>query len=150
MAALISRAIAASNEEPHFLRRILLFDAALSGVSGLALVLGAGPLGERFDLPVALLVGAGLVTLPWAAALIYLATRPTLPRTAVLAVIGLNLLWVVDSIALVLTGWVEPNALGYTFVVVQALAVALIAEFQCVALRRSAMTGRGAAPVGVA
>ena len=53
------------------------------------------------------------------------------------AVIIGNVLWAGDSILLLLTGWIEPAALGYAFFVTQALAVILFAELQYVGLRRS-------------
>jgi hypothetical protein len=43
------------------------------------------------------------------------------------------------SLGLLVSGLIAPNALGYTFVIVQALAVVLLGELQYVALR-----GKGA------
>jgi hypothetical protein len=42
---------------------------------------------------------------------------------------------VAASFALLLTGWVAPTTLGIAFVVVQALAVALLAKLEHGALR---------------
>lgn len=125
-----------SNTSP-FLRRVLLADAATSGASGLLMTLGAGFLEDLLGVPAALLRYAGLSLLPFAALVAYLATRQSPPRAAVWAVIVLNALWAVDSILLLAGGWVGPTALGYTFVVAQALVVAGFAEAQYVGLRRS-------------
>ncbi len=56
---------------------------------------------------------------------------------SVVAVIALNAGWVAASLLLLLAGWVEPNGLGYAFILGQAGAVAVLAEMQYVGLRRS-------------
>jgi hypothetical protein len=56
---------------------------------------------------------------------------------AVWAIIILNTLWALDSIALLFTSWVAPNLFGSGFVIVQTVVVALFAELQFLALRRS-------------
>jgi hypothetical protein len=53
-------------------------------------------------------------------------------------VIGLNLLYAVDAIMVVVTGWFSLSALGTAFVLAQAIAVALFAAAQFYALRRAA------------
>lgn len=121
-----------------FLRRVLVADAATSGASGLLMALGSAPLENLLGVPASLLRYAGLSLLPFAALVAYLATRRSLPRAAVRAVIALNALWAADSILLLVGGWVGPTALGYAFVIAQALVVALFAEAQYVGLRRSA------------
>lgn len=128
----------AKTEVPDLLRRALLADGVVSGATGLLLALAAGPLGDLLDLPTLLLRLAGVSLLPYAAALLYLGTRDSVPRRAVWAVIGLNLLWAAASIVLLLTGWVEPSGLGFAFVIAQALVVAAFADVQYLGLRRSA------------
>ena len=58
-------------------------------------------------------------------------------RLGVWSIIGLNVVWVIDSVLILATGWVEPNALGYAVVIAQALAVGVFAELEYVGLRRS-------------
>jgi hypothetical protein len=89
-------------------------------------------------LPAQLLSEAGLVLLPFAAFVGYVASRAMPARFAVWAIIVLNVIWVVDSIVLLFTGWVAPNALGYAFVVAQALVVAALADLEYVGLKKSA------------
>lgn len=122
----------------HLLRRVLQLDALLSGAAGLLMTLGAGPLSSLLALPVALLTGAGLLMLPWCAVLLWLSRRETLDRRAVWAVIAVNAVWVVDSLLLLVSGWVQPTLLGQAFVIAQALAVVLFAELQFFGLKRSA------------
>ncbi len=52
---------------------------------------------------------------------------------------AMNILWAVDSALLLLTGWVAPTGLGLAFVLVQAGAVAVLAEAQYLGLRRMAV-----------
>ena len=119
------------------LRRVLQLDALVSGAAGLLMTLGAGPLLSLLALPAALLTGAGLSMLPWCAVLLWLARRETLDRRAVWAVIAVNAVWVVDSLLLLVSGWVQPTLLGQAFVIAQALAVVLFAELQFFGLKRS-------------
>lgn len=119
------------------LRRSLAVDAAMSGAAGMLMATGAGALAAPLGLPASLLTYAGLALLPFAGLLAWLATRVEVPRAAIWAVIACNLVWAVESIALLLTGWVAPTILGHAFVIAQALAVAVITEFEFFGLRRS-------------
>lgn len=125
------------------LRRALQLDALVSGGAGLLMTLGAGPLSALLALPATLLTGAGLSMLPWCAVLLWLARRDTLDRRAVWAVIAVNAVWVVDSVLLLASGWVQPTLLGQAFVIAQALAVVLFAELQFFGLKRSAEAACG-------
>lgn len=120
-----------------FLRRVLLADAAISGLTGALMAGGSGLLAGLLALPEPLLRYAGLVLLPFAAFVAVVATRPATLRGAAWAVVLINGLWSLDSVALLLTGWVAPNLLGYGFVLFQAAAVAGLAALQLRALRRS-------------
>jgi hypothetical protein len=119
-----------------FLRRVLMLDAVATAATGLMLTFGASLAKDLLGLPQSLMQYAGVSLLPFAALVGYLATRETISRPAVWAVIAYNALWSVDSIVLLMTGWVAPTALGYAFVIAQALVVALLAELEYVGLRR--------------
>ena len=120
------------------LRRVLLADALVSGATGLLMFSGATLLTRVLALPETLLRYAGIVLLPYAACVAYVATRQRLHRTAVWAVIGINALWAADSMVLLLTGWIAPNVLGYGFVLIQAIAVAIFAALQYLGVRKLA------------
>lgn len=123
---------------PHpALRCALLLDALASGVICALLAVAAGPLSPLFGLPQALLFWLGLALMPYVLFLILLARRATFARGTVRLVIALNLVWVVDSLALLLSGWVAPTPWGLAFVLAQALAVAAFAGLQAYGLRRS-------------
>ena len=128
-------------QSSRFLRSALALDAAACAVTGLLLSLAAGPLAGLFGLPELFLRGAGLVLLPCAAILAWFAGRETLPRLAVLAVIGVNLLWIADSVAILLAGWFAPTGFGIAFVLAQAAAVAVVTELEVIGLKRSIMIG---------
>ncbi|AOO80458.1 hypothetical protein [Bosea vaviloviae] len=125
-------------QSSRFLRNALAADAAACAATGLLLAMAAGPLSGLLGFPAGFLRGAGLVLLPCAALLAWLCARETLPRLAVHAVIGVNILWVADSIAILVAGWFQPSGLGIAFVLAQAAAVAVITELEVIGLKRSA------------
>jgi hypothetical protein len=120
-----------------FLRRVLLADAVISGLSGILMVLDAGALESMLGVPATLLRYAGLSLFPFAALVVGLARREPLPRAGVWTVIALNAAWVVASLMLAFSGWISPNALGYAFILGQAFAVAVFAEMQYFGLRKA-------------
>jgi hypothetical protein len=119
------------------LRRVLAVDAVTSGAMGLAMVAFSGLIADLLQLPVELVGEAGLVLLPFAAFVAFVASRREPARWAVWTIIALNAVWVVDSILLLFTGWVAPNALGYVFVIAQAAVVLVFADFEYMGLKRS-------------
>jgi hypothetical protein len=117
-------------------RLLVRFDALVTGAFGIGLVaLGTvldGPLGISAEL----LLPVGLVLTAYAVVLWFgVARRPS--RPAVLAVVALNLLWAVGSVVAVAADWLSASTLGNVFVIAQAAAVALLADAQWLALRRS-------------
>ena len=128
------------------LRRALLLDAAASGALGLLLAIGAGALAAPFGLPIALLRGVGLFLVPFAASLVWLATRERPPLALVWAVVIGNVLWTAASVWLAVDAPLRPTALGTAVLLAQGGAVALFAWLEYAALRRgAALTARGAA-----
>ena len=119
-----------------FLRMALVGDAVASSATGLLLAAGAGLLAGLLGLPEPLLRTAGLLLLPYAALVAWAGTRPVLRRNLVRAVIAINLLWVLDSAALLAFGPISPRPLGTAFVLAQALVVLAFAALQWRALRR--------------
>jgi hypothetical protein len=119
------------------LRQALVADATTSAAFGLMMLIGAGSLSGIFGLPEMLLRIAGLVLLPYAAFIGWLGLREQIQKPIAWAVVLGNALWVVDSLLLLVSGWVSPTSAGYAFVFAQALVVLMYAEFQIVGLRRS-------------
>src|ERR1041384_6244236 len=95
-----------------FLRYALRADAVASGATALSMIVGADLLTGLLGLPVSLMREAGLVLVPYVALVAFVGTRETISRPAVQAIIALNVLWVVGSIALLMSGYVAPTTLG--------------------------------------
>jgi hypothetical protein len=93
---------------------------------------------SMLQLPVDLVREAGIILLPFAAFVGFVASRQEPARLAVWAIIAINIVWVVDSILLLFSGWVAPNALGYVFVIAQAAMVLVLADLEYMGLKRSA------------
>lgn len=123
-------------QSPLFLRRVLLLDAVSAGGLGLLALLFAAPAAEWLNLPQSLLTQAGLVLLPFAAFVAWLGTREIPSRTGVWIVIGLNALWVIESILLLVGDAIQPTMLGQILLIGQAVAVGAFAELEYLGLRK--------------
>lgn len=119
------------------LRRAIQGDAVITGAMAVLLVAAAGLLGSLLNLPKSFLREVGVFLIVYAALVGFLGSRERMPKLAVGLVIAANALWAIDSIALLFTGWIQPNLLGQAFIAAQAVAVAVIAELQCMGLKRS-------------
>jgi len=131
-------------QSSRFLRNALALDAAACAATGLLLSVGAGTLSGLLGFPMEFLRAAGLAPLPCAAALAFLASRERLPRLAVYAVIGVNILWIADSVLILVAGWFAPTTLGIAFVLAQAAAVAVVTELEVIGLKKSSAQAEGA------
>jgi hypothetical protein len=119
-----------------FLRRVLFLDAIASGATGLLMLGGAGFLTGLLRLPVPLLQRAGLLLVPYVAYPVVVALSGEVARAMGWPIIVGNALWVAASLLLLVGGWVAPTALGYAFVIAQAVVVGVFAELQYMALRK--------------
>ena len=120
-----------------FLRYALIADAVASGATGLLMIAGADLLTGLLGLPVALMRESGLLLVPYVALVAFVGTREVIPFAAVKVIIALNVLWVLGSVGLLVGGFVAPTLLGSVFVIVQAVAVGVLAELQIIGLRRA-------------
>ena len=120
-----------------FLRRAIVADAIFSGASAILLTFGAGELAPWLSLPEALLRETGLFLIAYAALVGWLGMRQAMPKPLVVIVIAGNAAWTLASIALLVSGWVNPNLLGEIMVAMQAIAVGAFAELQYIGLRKS-------------
>ncbi|MDH0896592.1 MULTISPECIES: hypothetical protein [Pseudomonas] len=119
------------------LRRALLADGLVGLATGSLLVLLADWYANLLALPADLLYGAGLALLPLGLFLAWLGCQERINRLLVWAVIAINALWAIDSLALLFSGWVSPNLLGQVFVIGQAALVLLFLELELIGLKRS-------------
>jgi hypothetical protein len=122
----------------RFLQRALLADAAISGVTGLMLLLGGGVLSNVLGVPAPLLRMTGAILIPFAIAVLYFSAPPRLTRGAVQTIMTANVIWVVASVAVLVSGAIAPTTLGTAFVIFQAIVVAGFADLQFTGLRRAA------------
>jgi hypothetical protein len=127
----------AGEDRSRLLRLALKLDAVATGALGVLSLVSGPLLNDLLGTPVALLWPTGLFLIAYAAAIWVTAVRPTINRAAAWAAVVLNLLWVADSVVLVVAGWLPLTVLGTAFVVVQAVAVLLFADLQFVGLRRA-------------
>lgn len=123
---------------PPLLRWALMADAPASAATGLLLVFGGSSLRDLLGLPSGLMHYAGLSLIPFAALVAYAATRRQPMRPLIWAIAAYNVLWTVDSFALLLSGFIAPTWLGAAFIVAQALAVGALAVLQYAGLKQSA------------
>jgi hypothetical protein len=120
------------------LRLALRLDAVVTAANGAAYLALAGPLEDLLGLEPALLRATGAFLLVFAAAVWLVAARADVSRSAALAVIWVNALWALDSVAFLVLGVADPTAVGAVWIVLQAVVVAGFAALQAIA--------RGAAP----
>jgi hypothetical protein len=124
------------NRSWSFLRLVLAVDAFSSAAMGVAMVSASGLLAWWTSLPASMLFESGLVLIPFAAFVGYLATRAEPSRAGVWIAIALNAIWTLASITLLFTSLITPNLLGSIFIAAQAAAVGVFAELQYLGMRK--------------
>ncbi len=119
------------------LRHAILANGIFCGVSGIVLLLAAAPLATLLGIPAPLVLrGTGFVLGCYGIALFFLASQQHINQKLALAVILLDVLWVLDSIVILLTGWLPLTTTGIWVIAILALIVAGFAEVQYLGLRR--------------
>ena len=136
--------VAMNSASPNALKRALLLDAAASGAMGVLFVLAAGSLAGLLGLPVVLLRYVGVFLIPFAAALLWIATRAATAAPLIMAIVVGNVLWVAASVLLLVSGVVNPTLLGEAVVLAQAAAVQLFAYLEYSGLTRHQRVARSA------
>ena len=135
----------AGGDPSGLLRLSLKLDAVASGALGALLLAAGGVLDDLLGTPLALLMPVGLFLLAYAAFVWVVGMRRPISKAAAWAVIALNLVWVVDSVVVVLADWFPLTGLGITFVLTQATAVAVFADLQFLGLRHIRRAARSVA-----
>ena len=134
----ISPARPATLPREGFVRLALKIDAVVTGANGAAYLAAAEILDSPLGLPAGMLRAVGAFLLVFALAVWAIGTRPVLRPALVTAVIAANVVWVVESLALVAFDWFSPATAGIVWAVLQALVVGGFAALQASALRRGA------------
>lgn len=121
----------------QLLRRTFQANAVFSGLTGVFLIAGAGPITAFLGLkePIILIV-VGIATLLGAVSLFLTAARPSIDRRAGMMYTLIDSAWVIASVVILLTGWVPLTTEGKWAVGLVAVIVAIFAEFQFLGLRQ--------------
>jgi hypothetical protein len=120
-----------------FLRTVIGLDAAACGLMGAAFAFDSSLLAGPLGLSPAFMQPLGLFLVVYAAGLVFLAARPSLPRAAVWTLVAFNAAWAIESLATMVLGWVQPTPLGVAFVAAQAAAALVVGDLQYIVLRRA-------------
>ncbi|GAA0969522.1 hypothetical protein GCM10009555_016810 [Acrocarpospora macrocephala] len=134
-------ALPLTTDRTKFLRLALAADAIVTGGNGLVYLAFAAPVSTLLGPDAGLLRGIGAFLIVYGAAVGLLATRRPIAPAATRAVIALNILWPLGSIAAVVTGAAGLTTIGAAWAIAQALVVALFAELQITGLRKSRTEG---------
>lgn len=131
----------------RFLRNSLRANATFSLVSGATFSLAGAPIAEFLGVaPAALVTSVGLNLLGFAAALVWLASRPVVSLSLAKTVIGLDIGWIVGTIVLVYADvFTRGGALASLLVASVVLSFALL---QWIGVRRVQASQGGAAAEG--
>lgn len=120
-----------------YLKKVLTTDTAVSGAAAVAMMAGSTFLPDLLGLPAELLLWAGAALLPFVAALALIIRAGSAPAGVIVAVIAINIAWVVASLFVAFGPVFATTLFGKVFIVAQAATVALFAELQIIGLRRS-------------
>jgi len=119
------------------LQNVLLLDAATCVAAGALMAFGSNFVSGLTAIPAPLLHWAGLILFPCAALMAYAGLQAVPPRLIVWLIVLGNIGWVIASLGLF--AFIAPNALGYIFILAQAVVVAALALLEHSALQRSGM-----------
>ncbi|MFG6197498.1 hypothetical protein [Nonomuraea sp. JJY05] len=133
----MSTALTVTADRMKFLRLALAADAVVTGGNGLVYLAFAGPVSDLLGPGAGLLRGIGAFLLVYGAAVGLLATRRAISPAATRAVIALNIVWTLASVAAVVTGAADLTTIGAIWTIAQALVVGVFAELQIVGLRKT-------------
>src|SRR5262245_4071757 len=124
-------------EPSRLLRSALAVDAAASGMLAMIQILAPYAAARALGIPVEVLVAIGAVLVTYAALLIWLASSAAVAWTAMGLIVVGNAGW---SLACIVVAIATPSGLtplGVAYLLLQAIAVAVLAGAQALGLRRS-------------
>jgi hypothetical protein len=125
----------------------MALDAASCAATGALQLLFTGALARLTGLSAPLLLGTGIFLLAYAAAAAWMASREQPPRRLIGLVVAGNFGWAAGCVALLALEGAAISALGWAWVLAQALTVVVLAELQWMGLRHSRPERRGAMAV---
>jgi hypothetical protein len=119
------------------LRFALRLDGWVSALAGLLTLLLRPALTPLLGAPPDWIFGLGVFMLCYGVFIGWTAGRSQLATALVWTLVIGNGLWVVASVALAFSSWIEPTVWGQAVILAQAAAVAVFAELEYLGLRRS-------------
>lgn len=123
--------------ETPALPSLLAFDGLTCTAMGALLLAAADPIAGLTQIPAGLLWWAGLLLLPTAAFMAIASRQAPTPRWMTSLIVAGNGLWALISLALPLLGPIQPNLLGYVFLLGQGAVVAALGVAEYAADRRA-------------
>jgi hypothetical protein len=123
------------------LRRALAVDAVMGMPTAALGLLATTPAAQWLGLPPSLLVGSGAGIVAFTALLVTLLRSQTMSAALVRVVIAINAIWVLASVALAVSGLVQPNVWGEAFLVLNAVLPGVLGIFEWKGLRASSPAG---------
>jgi hypothetical protein len=124
------------NIQPSLLRLALRADAIVCITTGAISLVAAQPLGTLLGVSPLALGILGAVVAVYGAFLLYAAAQAQISRRIALITLVLDAIWVIDSMVLLLTGWLPLTSAGMWTIGLVALAVATLGELKFFGLRR--------------
>lgn len=119
------------------LRLALNLDGWMSALAGLLICLLRPALTPLLGAPPSWVGWLGLFMLGYGLLIAWTARRIQLPSAPIWTLVIGNGLWVVASVALAFSSWINPTSLGQALILAQAALVAIFAELEYLGLRRS-------------
>jgi hypothetical protein len=121
----------------NLLRYAVRGDAIFSIATGAICLADAQPLATLLGIqpPLALQI-LGAVLVLYGAFLLYTAAQAQISRRIVIAAIALDLIWIIDSAILLVSGWLPLTSAGMWTIGLLAAAVVVVAELKFFGLRR--------------
>ena len=121
----------AQSTQSNLLRFSLRLDSLTAALSGVLLIAAAQPIVEFLGVGAPwMMIAGGVVFLLYAADLWWIALREPINLTLVLAVVGINGLWVLASAVILFTNWLPLTTGGWWAIAIVAYMVAIIAGLQ--------------------
>ncbi|MGK8465682.1 hypothetical protein [Nocardia cyriacigeorgica] len=121
---------------PALLRFSLRLDAVVTAANGLAYLALSGPIESLLGLDTAVGIPIGIFLTLYGIGVALVGFPANINPVAVRAVITGNAAWVVVSLAALIAGVLDVNAIGTVWAVLQAIVVGAFAAMQYLGLRR--------------
>ena len=121
--------------QPSAGTRIMTVDAIFCAVSGSALALFRGPLSDATGIPALALLVIGLATVASSAFMAFMLRLPEMLGLLLRMALGVNVVWVIASVAILLSGVWTLTGTGVALIIAIALVVEAISIGQWRALK---------------